>query len=104
MTTVVRKSIRQQVIDLGEERWRDEGRRGWEGCPLVNPLCPDDLCVLPLGHVGTEQGYHLLGTDAYDDPLKLTKRSVLYLEGPLPKEKLVKLGWKRQKELFRDPV
>ena len=24
-------------------------------CPLVNPLCPDDLCVLPGGHLGEHQ-------------------------------------------------
>jgi hypothetical protein len=37
-----------------------------EQCPLVNPLCPDDLCVLPVNHVGTKEGYHVLGTTSYE--------------------------------------
>ena len=24
--------------------------RDWQGCPMVNPLCPDDLCILPPRH------------------------------------------------------
>ena len=31
-------------------------------CPLVNPLCPDDFCVLPAGHVGAAEGWHWLQT------------------------------------------
>lgn len=34
-------------------------------CPMVNRLCPDDLCYLPAGHVGTTEGYHITGTVAY---------------------------------------
>jgi len=43
--------------------WVD--RSGWAQCPLVNPLCPDDLCILPEGHAGTAEGYHVLGTTNY---------------------------------------
>ena len=39
-------------------------------CPFANRLCPTDLCYLPAGHVGTEQGYHITGTTAYDDAFK----------------------------------
>jgi hypothetical protein len=39
-------------------------------CPLVNPACPDDLCYLPAGHIGTEEGYHITGTVAYSDAVK----------------------------------
>lgn len=37
----------------------------WQGCTLVNPLCPDDLCILPEGH----EGYHQLGTMVEPQPL-----------------------------------
>ena len=36
-----------------------------ELCTLVNPACPDDLCYLPYGHIGTKEGYHILGTVSY---------------------------------------
>src|SRR5262245_48914679 len=39
-------------------------------CPLINPGCPDDLCYLPAGHVGTEEGFHITGTTAYDSAIK----------------------------------
>lgn len=35
-------------------------------CPFVNVLCPDDLCYLPAGHVGSAQDFHITGTVAYD--------------------------------------
>ena len=31
-------------------------------CTLVNPMCPEDLCVLPYGHPGTPRREHLLGS------------------------------------------
>ena len=39
-------------------------------CPFVNCLCPDDLCWLPAGHVGSAEGYHITGTVAYDYALR----------------------------------
>lgn len=39
-------------------------------CGLINPGCPDDLCILPRGHVGTPEGYHVTGTCAYHDAIK----------------------------------
>jgi hypothetical protein len=35
-------------------------------CPFVNVLCPDDLCFLPAGHVGSDKDFHITGTVAYD--------------------------------------
>jgi hypothetical protein len=35
-------------------------------CPLIVPGCPTDLCFLPAGHPGTDEGYHITGTTAYD--------------------------------------
>jgi hypothetical protein len=34
----------------------------WNGCLLVNPLCPDDLCWLPAEN-GRQHRWHCLGTD-----------------------------------------
>lgn len=31
-------------------------------CTFVNPLCPDDLCVLEYGHPFSAQGHHITGT------------------------------------------
>lgn len=42
-------------------------------CPLVNPLCPQDLCWLPRDHVGTPERYHVLGTTAYDSAERFPK-------------------------------
>ena len=39
-------------------------------CPFVNCLCPNDLCWLPAGHVGSDEGYHITGTVAYDYALR----------------------------------
>lgn len=100
-------SVRAQVIALGESEWKASREsadwRHWRGCQLVNPLCPDDLCVLPKDHVGTAQGYHILGTTAWDYPLKLTKKSVIFFsEEELDQEGLIRLGWSTQRELWPD--
>lgn len=81
-------------------------------CPLVNPLCPDDLCVLPAGHKWTRGRRHLLGTmyGSVPDPdypnENLTKyvqqvSKVMYL-APVgtPEEELIRLGWARSKKLW----
>lgn len=39
-------------------------KREWQGCQLINAGCPDDLCVLPPNHAGTDTGHHLLETMA----------------------------------------
>jgi hypothetical protein len=37
----------------------------WNGCLLVNPLCPEDLCWLPAAN-GHQHMWHCLGTDPWD--------------------------------------
>lgn len=81
-------------------------------CTLVNPLCPDDLCVLPYGHVGTNRRAHLLGSmygSAYADEhdyaeaLKHRERmSPLMFMAPegTSESELIRLGRKRAKELW----
>lgn len=50
---------------MTEQEFEDYMRRhGWRGCNLVNPLCPDDLCVLPASH----RGPHQLMTDIEPGP------------------------------------
>lgn len=39
---------------------------GWMGCPMINPLCPDDLCLLPFGHEGMLDNRHILSTTPWD--------------------------------------
>jgi len=108
-------TIQQKVITLSEQEYlaarknRDNNWRRWEGCQLVNPLCPDDLCILPKDHVGTKQGYHILGTTPWDDPLHVTKRSVMFLlqeetgdSREVDQNDLIRIGWTRQQELFPD--
>jgi hypothetical protein len=51
--------------EQGVDGWYLVDRSGWPQCPMVNPLCPVDLCILPAGHAGTAEGYHVLGTTAY---------------------------------------
>lgn len=64
-------------------------------CPLVNPLCPDDLCWLPAGHVGTDEGYHILGTTAYSWAERMIFKGSVMLMAPVgtSREDLVSLGW-----------
>jgi len=83
-------------------------------CTLVNPLCPDDLCVLPYGHAGTPKREHLLGTmygsayaaeHSYAEALRHRERlsSVMYMapQGTSESE-LIRLGRKRARELWPD--
>lgn len=72
--TKIRSQIAQMVerhlAETGEDWWNAKvpwGRR----CPLVNPMCPDDLCVLPANHFGAAEGYHVLGTTSYSEAPKL---------------------------------
>jgi hypothetical protein len=45
-------------------------------CPFVNRLCPEDLCYLPAGHVGSADGYHITGTTAFDYAIKWKYRDM----------------------------
>lgn len=74
----------------------------WNGCPMINPLCPDDLCWLPYAHPGFDKGVHFLGTDA--DAVKYDPEIMkLHPRGPNATEvDLVELGHKRQREMFPD--
>lgn len=78
-----------------------------EHCLLVNPLCPDDLCVLPRNHPGTKKNEHLLGTmygSAGLNPspkyrLKMSRHMFLAPEGST-EDDLMELGCKRAEELW----
>jgi hypothetical protein len=37
-------------------------REGADLCTWVNGLCPDDLCVLPYGHIYMRSNRHITGT------------------------------------------
>lgn len=93
------------------ERWVDEqisaqgvkgiywvDRSTWPQCPLVNPMCPNDLCILPAGHDGTEEGYHVLGTTPYNHAYKYP------LEWMMPvgtnAQVLQQEGWRRSDVMF----
>jgi hypothetical protein len=68
-------------------------------CPLVNPACPSDLCILPAGHVGTEEHVHVLGTDPYS---QATRYKDFHLaEVGTSDEELVRRGWVEQRRITR---
>lgn len=81
-------------------------------CTLVNPLCPDDLCVLPNGHPGTKEGKHLLGTFPGSFPQNNVapspKDAVVVSEymwmahRNTTDESLIHLGWETQERLIRE--
>ena len=75
-------------------------QRGQKRCPLVNPLCPSDLCVLPAGHDGTEEGYHVLGTDNYTLAQRYIAARSLFIMMPVgtTDEALIERGWEIQHE------
>lgn len=88
----------------GRSRWHYDGvslPADWNGCPLVNPLCPDDLCWLPYAHPGFEIGVHFLGTSA--EPTAWKDQMELHPRGPnATQSDLIDLGRHRQVELFPD--
>jgi hypothetical protein len=67
-------TIRRMLAEFIELRMAEQGAKyqdadllgDEERCPMVNPACPEDLCVLPVGHPGAEQKIHILGTDNYE--------------------------------------
>lgn len=91
-----------EAVD-GRHHWHYDGVAlvdRWNGCTMVNPLCPDDLCILPYGHPGMAEGWHHLGTDVGPNQYELAE---LHPRGPNARPRdLVELGWKRQRELYPD--
>jgi hypothetical protein len=68
-------------------------------CPLINPACPSDLCILPAGHPGTEDHVHILGTDNYG---YATRYDFPMAEVGTSDEDLRRLGWDEQDRRFPD--
>lgn len=56
-------------------------------CQLVNPYCPEDLCILPITH----KGFHHLGTMSEPTPLPHMRRAIK--GGPYTEDQLSNLGW-----------
>ena len=107
MTTRSSATIRRSIERWVEKQIREQGkpwyqvdRSGWPQCPLVNPHCPEDLCILPAGHDGTVEGYHVLGTTAYSHADKFPLDWMMP-EGTTLKV-LIEAGWRRQQEMFPD--
>jgi len=102
-TQRIRREIRELVeaeIERQGKPWYQIDRSHWPQCPLINPMCPDDLCVLPAGHVGTEHGYHVLGTTMYSQAERYPKDWLVY--PGTSKEALIRMGWERQQRMFPD--
>lgn len=72
-----------------------------ELCTLVNPACPDDLCFLPYGHIGTKEGYHILGTVAYNHAIRF-KGFPMAPEGT-PRWALIRAGSRIARRIDQDP-
>lgn len=81
-------------------------------CTLVNPLCPNDLCVLPAGHPGTVKREHLLSTmygsvdpdlDGAPNPKYRERMGRVMFMAPEDTsiDELVKLGEKASRKLER---
>lgn len=70
-------------------------------CQLINPLCPDDLCILDHGHKGTKRGIHHLGTSS--EPFKVgTLMRMSNHDKPFTDEELINLGQIEQRRLVRE--
>jgi hypothetical protein len=65
-------------------------------CPFINRLCPDDLCYLPAGHVGTEEGYHITSTIAYNYAEKFRYGKTDWAPVGTSRESLISMGAKLQ--------
>lgn len=88
----------------------------YSDCTLVNPLCPNDLCVLWYGHKGTAHGKHLLGTfpgsvpneewdddpDDAEDHVQEVSNVMFMAPKGTPDDELIRLGWERADELCPD--
>lgn len=75
--------------------------RDWNGCLLVNPMCPDDLCWLPLNEDGSQHTAHCLHTMPWNERLHLTKRDAMFMsESSHTPEHLYLEGWMVALKLF----
>ena len=75
-------------------------------CPLVNPLCPQDLCILDADHPGTLVGWHTLEM-APDDPWRCVytgSAMFLHPDGPgTPDNVLIRAGKAALNQKVRRP-
>lgn len=55
-------------------------------CQLINPFCPDDLCVLPMNH----KGQHKLSTMSKPGPVNMRRATK---GGPYTDEELIAKGY-----------
>lgn len=70
----------------------------WQGCMLVNPLCPDDLCLEPAGH---SPGKHQLGTMRTDAWTRIRKPMYVSTTASTSRD-LIEEGWDRQQQLLSE--
>lgn len=68
----------------------------WNGCKLVNPLCPDDLCILPPH---PQWPMHKLGTAG--EPFVVSDVMFMHPEAQTA-EDLVMAGWEAQERMDRE--
>lgn len=100
------KTIRREISAYIEDAIRDQGVLypnvvfPGDPCPLVNPLCPDDLCILPAGHPGTDDGYHVLGTTNYDYAERFVHEPFKMLPVGTTKDELIAEGDRVARELW----
>ena len=76
----------------------DDLRGNWNGCLLVNPLCPDDLCWLPAE--SHQHMWHCLGTDPWDYRFTVGDTAMYMSKTAVTQEDLIQEGWFRQLDLF----
>jgi hypothetical protein len=87
----------QIELDHFWEKWKYDERLH-ERCPLVNPLCPDDLCILRKGHPGASQNCHWLGTNP--DIIKLNNIMYMADDDDMTDMRLIYAGATMQELLF----
>ena len=101
--------VERQIHERGADSLMDF-RRKHQGelfpdplCPFINMLCPNDLCYLPAGHVGTVEGFHITGTCAYDYATRWEDGDCL---GPVSASRytLVNLGAARARQMRLDEI
>jgi hypothetical protein len=94
LTYFVEQQMAEQDANLQDTDLLGDSPR----CPLVNPGCPSDLCILPAGHVGTEEHVHVLGTDNYSQATRY--REFHLAEVGTSDEELVRRGWVEQRRIW----
>jgi hypothetical protein len=70
----------------------------WNGCVLVNPLCPDDLCWLPAVN-GKQHRLHCLGTDRWDERFTVGGTAFYMSKISTTQEDLITEGWQKQLQM-----